>query len=239
VGSCSVSAGACVSSDPCLGVSVGGSPCLRGACQLNASLASGYQCFGPASPPRDCTDYLCKATGVQSQVVVGSALRDQFLTQYASKSPSCSTIQCTVDFCDSSTSAGCVNQPLRCSVPASQPCNASIGCYEVGNQYGYTPGVCLTVTVASLIDFCGTCLGDNTECFFNSLNNAAIAGGIAGGAVAGIVVACVIAALIAAFLSKKGYDFYQAQSALNSAGLHHNPAFQTNQNQGEMPGRGE
>jgi YD repeat-containing protein len=38
-----------------------------------------------------------------------------------------------------------------------------------------------------------------------------------------------------AWLSKKGYDYYQAQSQLASAGLHNNPAFQENQNAGEMP----
>ena len=52
---------------------------------------------------------------------------------------------------------------------------------------------------------------------------------------AGIVVACVIAALLAAWASKRGYDFYQAQSQLQSTGAHHNPAFQENSNQGEMP----
>ena len=40
-----------------------------------------------------------------------------------------------------------------------------------------------------------------------------------------------------AFLSKKGYDYYQAQSDLSSAGMHNNPAFQDNAHQGEMPGR--
>jgi len=38
-----------------------------------------------------------------------------------------------------------------------------------------------------------------------------------------------------AFLSKKGYDYYQAKSDLASAGLTHNPYFQENKNQGEMP----
>ena len=77
--------------------------------------------------------------------------------------------------------------------------------------------------------------GDNLACFFSSVNNAAVAGGIAGGAVAGIVVACVIAALIAVWASKKGYDYYQAQSQLQSTGAHQNPYFKENTNQGEMP----
>ncbi len=42
-------------------------------------------------------------------------------------------------------------------------------------------------------------------------------------------------ALLSFWLTKKGYDYYQAQSALNTAGIHNNPAFQENQNQGEMP----
>lgn len=41
--------------------------------------------------------------------------------------------------------------------------------------------------------------------------------------------------LIAAYLSKRGYDYYKAQSDLTAAGLHHNPAFQENNNQGQMP----
>lgn len=41
--------------------------------------------------------------------------------------------------------------------------------------------------------------------------------------------------LIGAWLTKKGYDYYQAKSNMNSAGLHHNPYFAGNQNAGEMP----
>jgi len=37
------------------------------------------------------------------------------------------------------------------------------------------------------------------------------------------------------YSSRKGYEYYQAQSQLNSAGLHNNPAFQPNNNAGEMP----
>lgn len=43
--------------------------------------------------------------------------------------------------------------------------------------------------------------------------------------------------LNSAFTSKKGYDYYKAQSDLTSAGLHNNPAFQENTNQGTMPDR--
>ncbi len=37
------------------------------------------------------------------------------------------------------------------------------------------------------------------------------------------------------YSSRKGYEYYQAQSQLNSEGLHNNPAFQPNNNAGEMP----
>ena len=49
------------------------------------------------------------------------------------------------------------------------------------------------------------------------------------------MVAAVVAALLAAFLSKKGYDYYQAQSALQSTGAQTNPAFKNNQAEGRMP----
>ncbi len=41
-------------------------------------------------------------------------------------------------------------------------------------------------------------------------------------------------ALIVAWLSKRGYDYYQAQSALQSTGAQTNPAFQDHGHQGEM-----
>lgn len=40
-----------------------------------------------------------------------------------------------------------------------------------------------------------------------------------------------------AFLSKKGYDYYQARSDLAASSLQNNPAFQENNNQGQMPDR--
>jgi YD repeat-containing protein len=45
------------------------------------------------------------------------------------------------------------------------------------------------------------------------------------------------ASLIAAWLSKKGYDYYKAQSDLASAGAQHNPYFKNNELAGEMVGR--
>lgn len=37
------------------------------------------------------------------------------------------------------------------------------------------------------------------------------------------------------FLSKKGYDYYQAQSDMSAAAACNNPYFVESQNQGEMP----
>ncbi len=233
IGQCSVAANRCVFSDPCASVSFGAQPCLQPKCQANASAPSGFLCFGPSSPPRDCTDYLCKADGVQSQIVIGADAKAAFEAQITGGA--CSPILCTEDSCDPSTIQGCRNGPLSCRVPSSEPCNASVGCYEVGNAYAYPPGVCIKVTVQSLIDFCGNCLGDNVACFFAAVNTAAVAGGIAGGAVAGIVAGVVIAALIAAYASRKGYEYYRAQSQLNSAGAYNNPYFTQNTNAGEMP----
>lgn len=238
VGQCSVAAGGCIFSDPCLGVSFGSNPCQQALCQLNATATNGFQCFGPLSPPRNCTDFRCSATDVTPQILVGPDA-GQFMQQFASRNASCVKIECTEDICDPNLPQGCVNRNLVCAVSADARCNASIGCYEPGNIYAYPPGVCQEVVVTSLFDFCGTCLGDNVACFFSSVNTAGIAGGIAGGVVAAIVASAVIAALLAAFLSKKGYDYYQAQSQLKAVGLQNNPMFQDNTNQGSMPDLGQ
>jgi hypothetical protein len=110
-----------------------------------------------------------------------------------------------------------------------------LGCFEQGNSQNYPAGQCQEAVVQALVDFCGTCNGDNLACFFAD-TTAAVAGGIAGGVVAAIVIAAVVAALLAAFLSKKGYDYYQANSAMAQSGLHNNPAFSPNSaGQGAMP----
>lgn len=44
------------------------------------------------------------------------------------------------------------------------------------------------------------------------------------------------AALLSFWLSKRGYDYYKAQSDMNAAGLHQNPYYIDNQNAGQMPG---
>jgi hypothetical protein len=112
-----------------------------------------------------------------------------------------------------------------------------LGCYEAGNAQGFPAGVCQLRVDQSLIDLCGVCFGDFASCFFQTVVPSSTVGAITGGAVAGIVLACIIAAAIVAWFSKKGYDYYAAQGALNSTGLHNNPAFQAHQNEGQMPDR--
>merc|ERR1711991_349141 len=97
-----------------------------------------------------------------------------------------------------------------------------------GNSYNFDAGECIVIDILSLYDFCGRCYGDNTECFFSSV--------LPTQAIVGISAAAVIAALIVAFLSKKGYDYYKAQSDNAAAGMHQNPYFKTNQLAGDVPG---
>jgi hypothetical protein len=88
--------------------------------------------------------------------------------------------------------------------------------------------------ITSLFDFCGTCLGDNTDCFFSSVIDSTQIAGISAGVAVAIAVAAVVAALIALWFSKKGYDYYKAQSDSAAAGMHTNPYFVTNELAGEM-----
>jgi len=95
--------------------------------------------------------------------------------------------------------------------------------------------LCIFGNISSLIDFCGVCNGDNTDCFFSSLVSTGAVAGITAGAVAGIVVGAVVAALIAAYLSKRGYDYYKASSDMTAAGAMTNPFFSQNNLAGEIP----
>merc|ERR1711916_419812 len=90
--------------------------------------------------------------------------------------------------------------------------------------------VCLYRNLTSLLDLCGVCLGDNTDCFFSSLLGAGEISAITGGVVAGIVVV----ALIAIWLSKKGYDYYQNSSGMAASGANQNPMFVQNDMAGSM-----
>jgi hypothetical protein len=115
--------------------------------------------------------------------------------------------------------------------PPSSECAVS-SCTNHPENASFT---CSEQNITSLFDLCGICLGDFTVCFFSSVNNAAAAGGIAGGVIAGIVVAAVAAALLIAFFSKKGYDAFQANSAMGAGMSNTNPAFQGNEMRGSNP----
>merc|ERR1711991_875770 len=105
---------------------------------------------------------------------------------------------------------GCRHLNITCG--STTECDFPVGCIGTGPV-----AECVTANITSLFDFCGVCKGDNTECFFSSVIGTPA-----------IAVAAVIAALIVAFLSKKGYDYYKAQSDNAAAGMHQNPSFKTN-----------
>merc|ERR1711916_4654 len=94
--------------------------------------------------------------------------------------------------------------------------------------------VCNYVNITSLIDFCGVCRGDNTDCFFSSFLGTGQVTAITAGVIAAIVVAAVVVALIAAYLSRKGYQYYKNVSDLNSAGAVQNPYFKDSEFGGNM-----
>jgi hypothetical protein len=52
--------------------------------------------------------------------------------------------------------------------------------------------------------------------------------GISVGVIVGIVLGSILVIALVVFLSKRGYDAYMAQSALNSAGAHTSPAYRDN-----------
>lgn len=233
VGVCSLAVGGCVYSDPCTNIVIA-DKCREPTCVLGASFPNGYSCYDPSSQARNCSDYVCRATNVTARLLVGPAA-DEFLVQYRTVNARCEPRLCTVDTCDASI--GCVNRAVSCMVNESG-CNVTLGCFDIGNVQGFPPGVCQEQVVRSLIDFCGVCKGDNVACFFATLNTGAVAGGVAGGVVAGIVIGAVIAALLAAYGARKGYDYYQARSDLQSAAMHTNPYFNPNELSGAMPTNG-
>lgn len=126
---------------------------------------------------------------------------------------------CTIDSCD--PSRGCIHERKRCEV--STDCHINLGCNR-------TTGECSESLVTTLLDFCGTCKGDNIACFFQSVDNFSVAAGVGAGVTAAIVLSAVCALLIGLFASKKGYDFYKASSAGRAAGAQDNPMFQDNAN---------
>ncbi len=222
--------GGCVNIDVCTDV-VLADKCQEPVCSTDVSNANGYSCDSPTAPRRDCTDYNCKATGISSKYLVGK-FATQFLLQYAAVGATCTPVTCTVDRCD--PAQGCVNDQLGCDVPVAS-CNATIGCFEAGNADGFVAGVCQIIVVAGLFDLCGRCLGDNVDCFFQTVLPVSTVAGIATGVAVAIALAAVVAVLLGLWLSKRGYDYYQARSQMHAAGMHNNPYFAENNMAGQMP----
>jgi hypothetical protein len=133
---------------------------------------------------------------------------------------------CTEDLC--LADQGCVARNKTCPAGATS-CVFAESCVGDGPE-----PVCSYVNITSLIDFCGVCQGDNTDCFFSSLLGTGQVTAITAGVIAGIVVAAIVVALIAAYLSRKGYQYYKNVSDLNSAGAVQNPYFKDNEFGGNM-----
>jgi hypothetical protein len=87
--------------------------------------------------------------------------------------------------------------------------------------------------ITALIDFCGTCLGNNSLCFFQVPQ--AATGPIIGGMFAAGFGIAAIAASIAALLALQQKKTPQAVNPLGAQALNDNPAFVTPGIVGEMP----
>merc|ERR1711991_323297 len=190
-----------------------GNPCTTDSCVAGSGCQYlPFNCSGVST----CFEYECQPANLTNQ-------------------PECVLVRprdcddldsCTTDSCIEGI--GCRHLNITCY--ATTECDFPVGCIGTGPV-----PECITANITSLFDFCGVCKGDNTECFFSSVIGTPAIAGISAGVAAGIAVAAVIAALIVAFLSKKGYDYYKAQSDSAAAGLHLNPYFQENTLSGDMP----
>ena len=139
---------------------------------------------------------------------------------------------CTIDSCVVRTIGG-AQQGVCQSVDATgDRCKPKTAC-EVTTcvSRGADEWTCNATNITSLLDLCGVCLGDFTECFFQSVNQAETAG-IAGGVVAGIVIAAVAVALLVAFFAKKSYSMYMAKSAFGAGSVTTSPVYQDGGNVG-------
>lgn len=94
--------------------------------------------------------------------------------------------------------------------------------------------MCVYQNVTALMDFCGTCKGNNLGCFFSSILPASTLGAISAGVAVGIAIAVVVAVLLALYLSRKGYDYWQAKSALNNTSMASNPYYVDPGTHGDM-----
>ncbi len=189
--------------------------CVNGACVPNSP---GTVCDdGNACTTDTCdavkgcvyTPYSCPQTSAcfATTCVPGSGTQPN--CRVGSASASCSDNNaCTDDSCVDPT--GCVFTNYTCSA-STVPCSFQSGCDGLGLAQP-------------------NCLIANYSC---GLSAAAVAG-ISVGAAVGAALAAVAAVLIALFLSKKGYDYYQAQNSLSNRALQNNAAYQENPMQGEM-----
>lgn len=129
---------------------------------------------------------------------------------------------CTSDRCVDSF--GCQFRDVPCP-PGGNDCEYAFQCNGtfLSAQCEYT----------QLAVSCGTCVLNSTIC--NSAIGIGEIAGIAAGAIVGIVIAAIIAAILLAYFSKRGYDYYVAQSQMEAANTMNNPYFTTNELAGDVP----
>jgi hypothetical protein len=175
----------------------------------------------PANPPPatlcKCTTYQCVApAGTWSTTPVVCTTTD-----------SCVTVSCDCTLGCTPANKTC---PTRTDVSYGA-CEYPVGCIGTGPQ-----PQCIYQNITSLFDFCGQCNGDNAACFFSTVFPVSSTAAISGGVAAAIVICSIIAVCVAIWLSKKGYDYYKAQSDLAATGMTVNPTFQQNGLDGTMRG---
>jgi hypothetical protein len=233
----SASSGGCLPDpprNPCVSYT-----CSNGVCS-NATLCGGNcGCTAGQVPPCSFNDPSASCTACTVKPVVcsgdlcGNACNPVTGTctgkgKVCDDANGCTKDSCVVRLIGGQQQAVCQNTDDTQSLcPPSDLCQVT-NCTSTGSA----TRTCSAANLTGLYDLCGVCNGDFTTCFFAAINPAA--GGIAGGVVAGIVVGVVIAALLAAFFAKKGYDAYQANSALGAPSLHNNPAHKAGGNAGNM-----
>lgn len=142
---------------------------------------------------------------------------------------------CTVDRCVVRVIAGTQQGICEFVDDTQNKCPPTTACTVTNCTPGATSQAftCTATNLTNLIDLCGVCLGDFTSCFLANIPGVSV-GGLAGGIIAAIVIAAVIAAVLIALLSRKGYQAYQAKSAMASAGAKDNALFRPDGNAGTM-----
>jgi hypothetical protein len=116
---------------------------------------------------------------------------------------------------------------------ASKCPNNNVCATTVCEPFGPTEFRCVQKNITALIDFCGTCLGNNSLCFFQVPESAT--GPIIGGMFAAGFGIAAIAAAIAGLLAFQQKKTPEAINPLGAQALNDNPAFVTPGIVGEMP----